>query len=58
LLADTVHFVLFSHGSRRATRTISVEFAVTSAAVLVGTVLLGYTLTIVQTFGAAAACWC
>lgn len=37
-----------------ATRTISVEFAVTVIAVLVGTVMLGESLTIVQGFGAVA----
>ncbi|UCI29597.1 DMT family transporter [Mesorhizobium sp. B4-1-4] len=37
-----------------ATRAISVEFAVTTIAVLVGTVMLGETLTIIQAFGAVA----
>jgi drug/metabolite transporter (DMT)-like permease len=37
-----------------ATRTISVEFAVTVIAVLVGTVMLGESLTIIQAFGAVA----
>jgi drug/metabolite transporter (DMT)-like permease len=37
-----------------ATRTISVEFAVTVVAVLVGTVMLGESLTIIQGFGAVA----
>ncbi len=37
-----------------ATRTISVEFAVTTIAVLVGTIMLGESLTIIQGFGAAA----
>ncbi|TPN50973.1 MULTISPECIES: DMT family transporter [unclassified Mesorhizobium] len=37
-----------------ATRTISVEFAVTTIAVLAGTLLLGEQLTVVQGFGATA----
>ncbi|TJX41668.1 MAG: EamA/RhaT family transporter, partial [Mesorhizobium sp.] len=37
-----------------ATRTISVEFAVTTIAVLAGTILLGEALTVIQGFGAAA----
>ncbi|MBZ9740346.1 MULTISPECIES: DMT family transporter [unclassified Mesorhizobium] len=37
-----------------ATRTISVEFAVTTIAVLAGTILLGEQLTIIQGFGAGA----
>jgi drug/metabolite transporter (DMT)-like permease len=47
-----VYFRLVS--SIGATRTISVEFAVTVIAVLVGTVLLGESLTIIQAFGAVA----
>ncbi|MEP6567081.1 MAG: DMT family transporter, partial [Mesorhizobium sp.] len=37
-----------------ATRTISVEFAVTVIAVSIGTVMLGESLTIIQGFGAVA----
>ncbi|TPN02726.1 DMT family transporter [Mesorhizobium sp. B2-3-3] len=37
-----------------ATRAISVEFAVTTIAVLVGTVMLGEALTVIQAFGAVA----
>ncbi|UVK47743.1 DMT family transporter [Mesorhizobium sp. AR07] len=51
-LTYVVYFRLIA--SIGATRTISVEFAVTVVAVLVGTVLLGESLTIVQGFGAVA----
>lgn len=51
-LTYVVYFRLVA--SIGATRTISVEFAVTTIAVLVGTVMLGESLTIIQGFGAVA----
>ncbi|TGQ71440.1 MAG: DMT family transporter [Mesorhizobium sp.] len=51
-LTYVVYFRLVA--SIGATRTISVEFAVTTIAVLVGTVMLGESLTIIQSFGAVA----
>ncbi|MBE1706344.1 MULTISPECIES: DMT family transporter [Mesorhizobium] len=51
-LTYVVYFRLVA--SIGATRTISVEFAVTTIAVLVGTVMLGESLAIIQGFGAVA----
>lgn len=51
-LTYIVYFQLVA--SIGATRTISVEFAVTVVAVLAGTILLGETLTAIQVFGAVA----
>lgn len=51
-LTYVVYFRLVA--SIGATRTISVEFAVTVIAVLAGTILLGESLTIIQAFGAVA----
>ncbi|WP_027058562.1 DMT family transporter [Mesorhizobium loti] len=51
-LTYVVYFRLVA--SIGATRTISVEFAVTTIAVLVGTILLGESLTVIQGFGAVA----
>ncbi|TGV81657.1 EamA family transporter, partial [Mesorhizobium sp. M00.F.Ca.ET.158.01.1.1] len=51
-LTYVVYFRLVA--SIGATRTISVEFAVTTIAVLTGTILLGESLTVIQGFGAVA----
>ncbi|MBZ9672108.1 DMT family transporter [Mesorhizobium sp. ES1-3] len=51
-LTYVVYFRLVA--SIGATRTISVEFAVTTIAVLAGTIVLGESLTMIQGFGAAA----
>ncbi|TPK77891.1 EamA/RhaT family transporter [Mesorhizobium sp. B2-4-18] len=51
-LTYVVYFRLVA--SIGATRTISVEFAVTTIAVLAGTIVLGESLTLIQGFGAVA----